>query len=107
MKVIEMLDQKYREKLKTMHGSHWDVIKRDAAARKVHPAEIMYMALEITHNDIKQNGGYTGELWEDIQAMREAKLMASNANRQYSGHVTKYWLTKRGWMAINKNHAIC
>ena len=103
MKVAEILNEKYMEALKTMNASTWANIK----AQPMHPAQYMYMSFEITVNDIKANGGYTGELWQEISEMHKAKLLASNSHRQYSGHVTAYWLTKKGWAHINKDHAIC
>ena len=59
-----------------------------------------YMSLEITVNDIKANGGYTGELWNEIRNAHENKLLASNAHRQDARTVTKYWLTNKGYKAI-------
>ena len=107
MTVNEMLYKKYLESLKTMNRAKWENIKLDAKSRGVHPAEIMYMGLEITVNDIRKNGGWTGELWKDIQRMHSSKLLASNSHRQYSGHVTAYWLTRKGWAEINADHEIC
>ena len=57
--------------------------------------------------DIKNNGGWNGELWAEISEMHKAKLLASNKHRMASSQVTKYWLTDKGWKAINKDHAIC
>lgn len=103
MTVAQMLDIKYREKMKKMNPVAWGNI----LAQPRHPAQTIYMTLEITADDIRKNGGWTGELWQEIDSMHKSKLLASNAHRQHSGHVTKYWLTEKGWKAINKDNAIC
>lgn len=103
MTVKEMLNSKYMEWLKKMNATEWENIKNQPK----HPAEYMYRCLEITVNDIRDNGGWNGELWQEIDNMHKAKLLASNKNRQHYGQVTKYWLTDKGWNAINKDHAIC
>lgn len=103
MTVKEILNNKYLEDLKHINSTRWNYIK----SLPDHPAKTMYMGLEITVDDIKANGGYNGELWQEIVAMRKDKMIASNDRRQYSGHVTKYWLTEKGWRALNKDHAIC
>lgn len=107
MTVKEMLARKYEHQLKTMSAVEWRRVNECARVSGKHPARIMYMAIEITANDIWENGGWNGELWAEISAMHKEKLLASNAHRQYSGHVTKYWLTDKGWRAINKGNAIC
>lgn len=107
MTVKEMLYSKYLGKLKAMNKTAWDNMLRDAKTSGKHPAQIMYMGLEITANDIRANGGWNGELYESIQQMHKQKLLASNAHRQYNGQVTAYWLTEKGWKQLNKEHAIC
>ena len=107
MTVKELFEKKYREWLKRMRESDWEQIKQNASAGKKHPAEYVYMCLEITVNDVKKNGGYTSDLWKEIRDMHSNKLLASNAHRQYSGHVTTYWLTKKGFKALNADHSIC
>ena len=107
MTVKEMLDQKYRTMVKTMSEVQYRLTKERVEKEGKHMAQVMYKAVEITANDIRDNGGWTGELWKEIDAMHKAGLLASNKHRQYHGQVTKYWLTEKGWKAINKDHAIC
>lgn len=96
MKVKEILDKKYSEWLKNINKKEWENIQYYANAKGMHPAEYMYMCLEITHFDIKSNGGYNGELFVDISNMHKQKLLASNKHKQGYGQITKYWLTKKG-----------
>ena len=107
MTVVEMLYKKYCERVKTISGSAWKNVERTAKELHQHPAQVMYMDLNISENDIRANGGYGGELFADIDRMHKAKLLASNKHRQYYGHVTQYWLTKKGFKAINQDHSIC
>lgn len=104
MTVAEMFDIKYRNFMKNVNRVTWQNI----TSQKRHPAETIYKALEITANDIRDNGGWNGELWQEIKAMHESKLLASNQHRQFYGQdITKYWLTEKGWRYINKDHSIC
>lgn len=96
MKVTEMLDKKYREWLQKITKREWENIQYYASAKGMHPAEYMYMCLAITEGDIKANGGYGGELFTEIDSMHKQKMLASNKHRQEHGHITKYWLTKKG-----------
>lgn len=107
MTVKEMFYQKYQEMLKNMNRVSWKNFEEQSKSQNKHMAELMYMALEITADDIRANDGWTGELWQEISEMHKAKLLASNAHRQHSGHVTAYWLTLKGFKSINKDHAIC
>lgn len=106
MTVKEMLSKKYQDALKNMNAVTWNNLKSASNESGKHIAQIMYMGIEVTANDIRDNGGWNGELFTEISAMRKAKLIASNANRNGNG-ITKYWLTDKGWKAINKDHAIC
>lgn len=103
MTVAEMFDIKYRNFMKNVNRVTWQNI----ISQKCHPAETIYKGLEITVNDIRSNGGWNGELWQEIKAMHESKLLASNQHKQFYGQVTKYWLTEKGWRYINKDHSIC
>lgn len=103
----EMFYQKYLNALKTMNKVSWENAKYYASAKKMHLAHYMYMCLEITENDIRENGGYAGELWQEIKEAHENKLLASNKHRQEHGHVDKYWLTPKGFKIINKDHSVC
>lgn len=107
MTAIELLYQKYCEKLKRINATAWANVERTAKEMKQHPAQVMYMDLIISVNDIREHGGFTGELYADIDRMHRAKLLASNKHRQYHGQVTQYWLTKKGFSFINKEHTIC
>lgn len=107
MTVKEMFYQKYQNMLKRMNQVSWEDFKMQSKAQNKHMVELMYMSLEITVNDIRSNGGWTGELWQEISEMQKNKLLASNAHRQYSGHVTTYWLTPKGFKFINREHEIC
>lgn len=95
-----MLDKKYGEWLKRIYKREWENIQSYASARGMHPAEYMYMCLEITANDIKANWG-NGELYAEIDRMHKQKLLASNKHRQEHGHITKYWLTKKGLKTLD------
>lgn len=106
MKAAEMFEQKYRELLKNMNGVTYRNFKARAECENKHLAELMYMALEITEHDIKSNGGYGGELYADLQEMHKAKLLASNKHRQEHGHIDRYWLTKKGFKALNQTESI-
>lgn len=103
MTVCEMLETKYRETVKRMSASRWHYINE----MPQHPAKTIYMGLEITANDIRDNGGYSGEFFQEIDRMHKEKMLASNKHRQAHGEITKYWLTAKGWKCINKDHAIC
>ena len=70
-------------------------------------AKYLYMGLEITANDIKANGGWNGELYNEIEQMHKEKLLASNAHFQNPRVITKWWLTAKGFRAINTDHEIC
>lgn len=96
MKVIELLNRKYAERMKNISSKGWQSVKEQAEVKKLHPAEVIYLSLEITEYDIKANGGYSGELWEEIKRLHQSKLMASNQHRQYHGKVDAYWLTAKG-----------
>lgn len=100
MTVAQFLDSKYRDKMATITEREWRRITEDAALTKKHPAEIIYMGFEITEHDIKANGGWHGELHNDLLRMHEQKLVASNKHRQEHGHIDRYWLTKKGLKAL-------
>lgn len=101
MTVKEMLDNKYGEWLKKINKREWENIQFYASAKGMHIAEYMYMCLEITEFDIRANGGYGGELFAEVDGMHKQKMLASNKHRQEHGHVTKYWLTKKGIKQFN------
>ena len=100
MTVKQFLENKYREKMLTITEREWKRVKEDAEYSKKHPAEILYMSFEITENDIKNNGGWYGELHNDLLKMHEQKLVASNKHRQEHGHIDRYWLTKKGFKSL-------
>ena len=106
MKVAEMFELKYRELVKNMNGVTYRNFKARSEYENKHIAELMYMALEITQHDIKANGGYGGELYTELQAMHKSKLVASNKHRQEHGHIDRYWLTKKGFKALNQTENI-
>lgn len=101
MAVKEFLENKYRGKMLTMTPREWDRIKEIANNKNMHVVEVIYMGFEITHNDIKVNGGYNGELYAELAEMHKQKLVASNKHRQAHGQVTAYWLTKKGFKQLN------
>lgn len=103
MTVAKMFDQKYRELLKSMNSVTYRNFKARADCEGKHMAELMYMTLEITEQDIKAHGGYGGELYAELNNMHKAKQLASNKHRQEHGHVDRYWLTKKGFKVLNKN----
>lgn len=61
------MTKKYRERLKTMNAVTWKNIQIYAKQAKQHIAVYMYWGLEITAADIRANGGYTGELWQELK----------------------------------------
>ena len=97
MTVKQFLENRYCDKMLNMTEREWKRIKEICEYSGKHPAEVVYMAFEITEFDIKANGGYKGELYEDIRRMHENKLLASNKHRQYHGKVDAWWLTKKGF----------
>lgn len=99
--VAQVLEEKYRVKLLTMSERDVKRLKETAQCTKQHPAEILYMSLEITENDIKENGGWYGPLHTELLSMHEQKLSASNKHRQERGHFDRYWLTKKGFKALD------
>lgn len=100
MTIKEILQQKY-EKLQGLYNPvWWNNAKYYAEAKKMTLEQYCFMSLEITVNDIKANGGYSGELWSEIKAAHENKLLASNAWRQDARTLTKYWLTKKGYKEL-------
>lgn len=100
MTLKEMFQKKYDELQKLYNPVWWSNAKYYAEAQKMTLEKYCYFSLEITEKDIKANGGYTGELWQEIKAAHESKLLASNAHRQDPRTLTKYWLTKKGYKAI-------
>ena len=100
MTVKQFFENKYRDKMLNMAEREWGRIKEQCDFSGKHPAEIIYMGLEITEFDIKANGGYKGELYDDIRKMHEKNLLASNKHRQYHGKVDAWWLTKKGFKAL-------
>ena len=107
MTVKEMFAKKYDE-LQNLHNLvFWENAKYYAEAKKMPLAKYLYMVLEITANDIKANGGWDGELYDEIQRMHKEKLLASNAYLQNPRVITKWWLTAKGFKAINADHNIC
>lgn len=107
MTVFDILKQKYMNRLANLGPFEMKRVEEISASLNQHPAKTMFMALEITANDIKKNGGYTGELYAEIQEMHKSKLLASNVHRQYYGKVTAYWLTQKGFNYLNKKYNIC
>lgn len=107
MTVFEILKQKYMDRLANFYPNEMKRLEEFSASVNQHPAKTMFMNLVITEFDIKKNGGYTGELYAEIQEMRKSKLLASNKHQQYYGKVTKYWLTQKGFNYLNKKHSIC
>lgn len=101
MTVKEFLEIKYREKMLTITEREYRRLKEYCQLTKKHPAEVVYMAFEITENDINQNGGWNGELYKDLSQMHQQKLVASNKHRQEHGHIDRYWLTKKGFKHLN------
>ena len=97
MTIQKMLEMKYSE-LQGLHNPvWWDNAKYYAGAQGITLEKYCYLSLEITVKDIKANGGYSGELWQEISEAHKNKLIASNEHRNYSGKITKYWLTKKGY----------
>lgn len=100
MTIKEMLQKKYTE-LQGMHNPVWWAnAKYYAEAKKMTLEKYCFLSLEITVKDIKENGGYNGELWREIETAHANKLLASNAHRQDARTMTKYWLTNKGYKAI-------
>lgn len=102
MTIAELLKNKYETMLKNMNARTWQNIKARSEYENKHAAEIMYMMIEITEFDIKANGGYNSELYNELRTMHKNKLLASNMHRQEHGHVDKWWLTKKGFKELNK-----
>lgn len=100
MTVKQFFENKYRTAMLTMDERKWARLKEEAEFYKVNPSEILYMCFEITAYDIKANGGYNGELYINIKEMHEKKLLASNKHRNYSGKIESYWLTPKGFKAL-------
>ena len=100
MTIKEMFQKKYEALQGLYNPVWWSNAKYYAEAKKMTLEQYCYMSLEITANDIKANGGYTGELWDEISKAHGAKLLASNAHRQDARSVTKYWLTKKGFREL-------
>lgn len=101
MTVKEIFDTKYRDWLKTINKVSWENCKAYAAVKNIHVAEYMYMCLEITEKDIRENGGYNSDFYNVIREAHKQKLLASNCHRQEYGHIDKWWLTKKGLKALN------
>jgi hypothetical protein len=100
MTVKQFLENKYREKMLNITEREWKRVKEGSEYLKMHPTEIIYMSFEITEYDIKNNGGWYGELHNDLLKMHEQKLVASNKHKQESGHIDRYWLTKKGLKSL-------
>ena len=100
MTAKEMFEKKYREKLASIRNREREYVKEIAEFKKISPAQVMFMGLEITEHDIKANGGWGGELYNDLTQLHAQKLIASNKHRQEHGHVDRYWLTKKGYKKL-------
>lgn len=94
MTVKEMFENKYRERMANMTEREWKRATENAEYRKMHVSKYILLSLEITEKDFYDNGiyYYGGEL----ENLHKQKLIASNRHRQEHGHVTVYWLTKKG-----------
>lgn len=100
MTIREMFQNKYEALQGLKNPVWWSNARYYAEAKKMTLEQYCYMSLEITVNDIKACGGYTGELWSEITKAHEEKLLASNAHRQDARSITKYWLTKKGYKSL-------
>ena len=100
MVVKEMLESKYREKMANITEREWKRVKADAECYGISVAECIIRELEITETDIKQNGGWYGELHTNLLDLHKQKLIASNKHRQERGHVDRYWLTPNGYKKL-------
>ena len=100
MTAFEMFKAKYEEWLKNMSKRDWENIKVYAPAKKMSIPDYMMMCLEITVNECNPRKN-ADAYWELIQ-MNEDKLVASNRHRHEYGHVTRFWLTKKGLKEFNK-----
>ena len=102
MTAFEMFKQKYEAWLKKMTKREWENIKACAAANQMHIPNFMLMCLEITEHEANPRKN-ADVYWELIQ-MNKNKLIASNRHRSESGHIDRYWLTKKGLKEFNKTY---
>lgn len=100
MTLKEMFEMKYQELQSMYNPVWWSNAEYYANAKKMSLEQYCYMSLSITEKDIKENGGYNGELYNEIKTAHENKLLASNKHCQYYRMITQYWLTKKGYKAI-------
>lgn len=100
MTVKEMFEKKYREKMANITENEWGMATEWAKYYKKHPAEYVMRNLEITEKDFYDNGIYYhgGEL----ETLHQLRCIASNRHRQERGHVTRYWLTHKGYNKLFK-----
>lgn len=103
MYLSELFTKKYNEWMGFIRPVDLERIQSE----QKNPVEYMYLCLEITHKEIVSNGGYNSPLYEEIRVWHEMKWLASNKHRNANNQVTKYWLTKKGFKQLNRNHAIC
>lgn len=97
MTVKEFFQNEYKEFMQTVKARTWRNIQETAEYRKCNPSDVIFMDyLTITEQDIKDNGGWGGDFYQEIKWMHEQKWLASNIHRQYHGRVIVYWLTKKG-----------
>lgn len=100
MALKELLQQKCEAFKSSRNRTWWSNAQYYADAQKMTLDQYCFMSTEITVDDIRKNGGFTGELYQEIKDACESKLIASNASRQHCGQVTKYWLTKKGYKTL-------
>lgn len=100
MTAFEMFKEKYEASLKTMTSRAWENIKASAPAKGMTIPDYMMMCLEISENEC--NPRKNADVYWELIKMNENKLVASNRHRHEYGHVTRFWLTKKGLREFNK-----
>jgi hypothetical protein len=100
MTAFEMFKKKYEDELKNMNVAKWNNIKYYAEAKKMSIPDYMMMCLAISEHEV--NPRKNADVYYELIQMNKDKLIASNRHRNESGHVTAFWLTKKGLKEFNK-----
>ena len=98
MTVQEMFYNKYKDYMKNISSAAWKNHKYYAERLNIPVHEHIFMSLEITQMDLKENDMcYFGS---ELEKLHKDKCIVSNRHRQEHGHIDRYWLTKKGYKKL-------
>jgi hypothetical protein len=98
MTAKEMFENKYRAYMQNITPRAWEKCQAYAEAKKMPVYKFIMLNLQITVNEC--NPRQNAEVYWELIQMNNDKLIASNRHKQYSGHVTTFWLTPKGYKKL-------